>query len=166
MTDHTARFDKEPFEQIPHWLLMDTSISANALRIWLVLRKHRNYTTGECWPGRQRLAKLCGVSIKTVDRELPKLAEAGAITITKRRTAEGDADTNLYHVHWEQGGYTQGGDILTPRSDKIGRGGGVTESHKLIPMMNKEGVPRWIESMEDGPEHDAAYLAFLQGKLA
>lgn len=166
MENDTAQYDPEPFEMVPHWLLLDTSISANALRIWLVLRKHRNYKTGECWPGRKRLAVLCGVSLSTVTRELANLAKAGAITVTKRKTAEGDSDTNLYHVHWERGGLSTqstGGGVRKKRpSVKKGRGGGVTETPKLIPIDNKD-VPQSILTMDDGPEHNAAYLRFIKG---
>lgn len=164
VANDTAQYDPEPFEMVPHWLLMDTTVSATALRIWLVLRKHRNYQTGDCWPGRKRLSELCGVSVKTVDRELPRLAAVGAITITKRRTDNGDSDTNLYRVHWEPfGAIHRGGVNLTPPRDRKNPRGGVKKSPELIPIDNKD-VPLSILTMDDGPEHDAAYLAFLQGR--
>lgn len=167
MGNDTAQYDPDPFEMVPHWLLMDTSVSANAIRIWLVLRKHRNYQTGDCWPGRARLATLCGVSLSTVKREIANLARVGAITITRRKTTEGDSDTNLYHVHWEKGGLstvsTGGGVRKNPPRVRKSLGGGFTENPKLIPIDNKE-VPQSILTMDDGPEHDAAYLRFIKGQ--
>lgn len=164
MENDTAQYDPDPFEMVPHWLLLHTDLTGNAVRIWLVLRKHRNYSTGDCFPGRRKLAELCGVSVKTADRELPRLAAVGAITVTKRRTASGDSDTNLYHVHWEPFGVIhRGGVNLTPPRVRKNPRGGVTESPKLIPIKNKE-VPQSILTMDDGPEHDQAYLAFLKGQ--
>lgn len=167
MANDTAQYDPEPFEMIPHWLLLDSTLTANAKLIWLVLRKHRNYQTGNCWPGRARIAELCGVSLSTVKRELANLAKAGAITITPRKTAEGDSDTNLYHVHWERGGLstvsTRGGVRKNPPRVRKSLRGGFTEDRKLIPIENKE-VPQSILTMDDGPEHDAAYLRFIKGE--
>lgn len=166
MNDSTLRVDSTPFEQVPHWILFNENLSSNAVRIWLVLRKYRDWTTSQCYPGRKKLAELCQISVKTVDRELPNLEAVGAITVTKRRTANGDADTNLYHVHWEPyGDYPQGRVKLTLRGDRTPRRGGVTESHKHIPTMNTQGIPEWIDAMEDGPEHDAVFLAHQKGLI-
>lgn len=166
MGNDTAQFDPAPFEMIPHWLLLDTNLSANAIRIWLVLRSHANYQSGECWPGHKRLADLCGVSVSTVIRELRKLAAVGAVTISKRKTDAGGDASNLYHVHWEPFGvFHRGGVRKTQGGVRKRRRGGVTDTHELRPIENKD-VPLSILAMDDGPEHDAAYLAFLQGRLA
>jgi hypothetical protein len=162
MTDRIA-VDPEPFEMIPHWLLF-SDLSANALRIWLVLRKHRDWQTGMCHPGRRRLADLCHVSLSTVKRELVNLSRVGAITITRRKTESGEDDTNLYCIHWEPHGVIHRGSTKNPPRFTNNPGGGSQRATNKDPL-NKEVVPRWIEQLEDGPEHDAAYLAFLQGKL-
>jgi hypothetical protein len=156
-----AYVDPTPFECVPHWLLLDTSVTANALRVWLVLRKHRNYTTGECWPSRRRLATMCGMDVKTIQKCLSNLTEVGAVTIIGRRKKDGSRDSNLYHVHWDRWG--KNSSTVGAETDT---GVGSETVQELRPIMNKEGILRSIEAMEDGPEHDAAYLAFLKGKLA
>lgn len=160
MDQSSAYVDPTPFECVPHWLLMDTGISAVALRIWLILRKHRNYQTGEAWPGRRRIADQCGVSVKTVDRELANLASRGAITIRRRKRTDGGDDSNMYHIHWDKGGRKF---VSPPGTNGANRGGQKRPPNKY--PLNKE-VPAWIDEMEDGPEHAAAYAAWLKGKMS
>jgi hypothetical protein len=47
------------------------------------------------WPGQDRLARECGVSINTIRPALETLQTAGLVSITRR----GLNRTNLYHVH-------------------------------------------------------------------
>jgi DNA-binding transcriptional MocR family regulator len=47
------------------------------------------------WPGQDRLARDCGVSINTIRPALETLQAAGLVSITRR----GLNRTNLYHVH-------------------------------------------------------------------
>lgn len=166
MDKFSVKVDAEPFEMVPHWILFNTQLSANAILIWLILRKHRNWETGQCWPSRERIASLCGVSSRTVDRELPSLAAVGAITITKRKNEKGGDDSNLYTLHWEPFGVVhKGGDNLSQGGRQKVAKGGDRKSHELIPINNKEGIPEVLSRMEDGPEFDAAFLAYAKGQL-
>lgn len=54
---------------------------------------------GVCWPGVERLARDVRVSPRSVQRWLKELVNADALSIAPRRTANGDADTNQYHLH-------------------------------------------------------------------
>lgn len=103
MTNRTVIVEPENFECVPHWLLLDTQISANALRVYLVLRKHRDYDTGESWPGLSRIGELCGGwSADTVRRQIRELEAVGAVCVHPRFDEHGGQTSNLYHVHFTQ----------------------------------------------------------------
>lgn len=97
-----ATGEAEPFECVPHWLLFDARVSGNALRVYLVLRKHRDYDTGKAWPGLTRIAELVGLSVNSVRRLIRDLESVGAVTVTERYTPDGGQTSNLYYVHWEK----------------------------------------------------------------
>ena len=98
---HTTEITVErgPFEMVPHWLL-ESDVSAAAIRLYLVLRMHGN-ASGVSFPGRKRLAEVTRLGIKTIDRAKSELLEAGAMCWTRRHGENGDWTSNLYHVHWE-----------------------------------------------------------------
>jgi len=103
MTDSTSAsvtVDRGPFEMVPHWLL-DEDVSAQAIRLYLLMRRHGN-RDGTAFPGRRRLAEQMGASASTVDRAKADLIRVGALCETRRLSAEGDWTSNLYHVHWER----------------------------------------------------------------
>lgn len=106
MKDRTVEVQTEPFECVPHWLLFEADISANALRVYLILRKHRDYDTSECHPSRKRLARMAGgIAVSTLDRALSELVAAGAVTIKKRFRDDQDGGgqtSNGYRVHWDR----------------------------------------------------------------
>ena len=58
--------ERGPFEMIPHWLL-DAEVSALAIRLYLILRRHGD-AQAMSYPGRRRLAELTHASGKSVDR--------------------------------------------------------------------------------------------------
>ena len=114
---------------IPHWLLLDQRVSALAVRLYLVLRKHAD-AQGDCFPSRQRLADLLGVGIPTLDRARKQLIAVGAIEMRQRRAADDRWLTSLYRVYWEPGG---GNEIIpTPRNEMIPPGNesdALTQTH-------------------------------------
>lgn len=135
MNNRTVTVDQEPFECVPHWLLMDPNLTANALRVYLVLRKHRDYQTTECHPGRKKIAELASMSIKSVDRAVALLQDMGAITVTPRRREDGSPTSNLYHVHWEQGGGVKNDPTLATETTL----GVATETtHEQRPIFNED----------------------------
>lgn len=166
MDKFSVKVDPEPFEMLPHWILMHPDLTLRAKMIYVFLRKYRNYADGTCYPSRKTIADLCGLSTKTVDRELPTLVAVGAISITKRKTSEGDQDTNLYTVYWEPYGVIhRGRDSQSPPRVRDTPRGRDSQSHELRPINNKEGIPEVLSRMEDGPEFDAAFLAYAKGQL-
>jgi len=92
--------ERGPFEMIPHWLL-DSEVSAAAIRLYLILRQHGD-AKAICYPGRKRLAEAMRTGMKSVDRAKDELVYVGAICYTRRHSDSGDWTSNLYHVHWER----------------------------------------------------------------
>jgi DNA-binding transcriptional MocR family regulator len=106
MTDNNAviRSERVNFEMIPHWLLEEAkTLSPTSIVLYLMLKKFADYKTGECFPGRKRLASQMGVSVRTVGRSLKELENIGAIKITHRRYKDKkENDTNLYFICWNR----------------------------------------------------------------
>jgi hypothetical protein len=102
MTDDTSVVaERGPFEMVPHWLLHEPSVSALAVRLYMMLRQHAN-AQATCYPSRQRLAGLLGVSLPTLDKARDQLVEAGAVCMTRRRTEDERWLSTRYHVHWNR----------------------------------------------------------------
>lgn len=126
---------------IPHWLL-DEDVSAQAIRLYLVLRRHGD-RSGRCYPSRRRLGEQMGTSPSTVDRAKAELVAAGALCERQRDSEEGDYTSNEYHVHWDQRhncgertAHDEGcpaGDDTSPAHDDTGAPPVMNE---LIPTMN------------------------------
>jgi DNA-binding Lrp family transcriptional regulator len=106
MTDNNGslRAERVNFEMIPHWLLDEAKgISNTAIVLYLMLRKYADWKTGECYPGRKRLAEQMGISVRSVGRALKELETIGAIKITHRRYKDKkENDTNLYFICWNR----------------------------------------------------------------
>lgn len=90
------------FAIVPEWIL-DADISANAVRLYAVLRRYADQD-GACYPSRATLAGRLRVSRDTVDRAARELVDVGALEVEGRRTASGDRDSNLYRLHTLPGG--------------------------------------------------------------
>ena len=99
MTAGTIVVERGPFEMVPHWLLEQVEVSAHALRLWLVLRKHGDETRTS-FPGRKRLGEKLGVSKSTVSRAKDELSAVGAMCYRQRPSHDGDWASNEYHLHW------------------------------------------------------------------
>lgn len=97
--DSTVHVERGPFEMVPHWILFHPELSALAVRLYLALRRHAD-AKGDCFPSRQKLSRLLGVSVPTLDRARQQLVSAGAIEIRQRRGVDDRWLTSLYRVHW------------------------------------------------------------------
>jgi hypothetical protein len=60
---------------------MAASIGMNAFGVWIAIKSHADYNTGECWPGMRRLADLTGLSTGTVQKAIKTLIEARLLRI-------------------------------------------------------------------------------------
>ena len=72
----------------------DEKLTANEKYLYLAMSKYAN-KQGECYPSISTLAKVMGVSTRTVKRVLPKLEQSG--WVVKRNRYSGKMKTsNLY----------------------------------------------------------------------
>jgi len=71
----------------------EEKVRGGELAVWLALADHAS-ETGYCWPGVARLARKCGVDVRTVQRHLRSL-EGKGILHTK---IEGGRSTNGYYL--------------------------------------------------------------------
>ena len=51
-------------------------IGMNAFGVWLAIKSHSDYNTGECWPGMRRLSELTHMSLGAVQKSAQILLEA------------------------------------------------------------------------------------------
>jgi hypothetical protein len=85
------------FVIVPEWVLL-LPITATALRVYCVIRRHADSKTGECFPSRKLIATKARCSVATVDRCTKELAANGALIVRKRKNKSGDWSSNLYII--------------------------------------------------------------------
>lgn len=56
-------------------------IGMNAFGVWLAIKSHADYNTGQAWPGMRRLAELTGLSVGAVSNSVRALVEARLLRI-------------------------------------------------------------------------------------
>lgn len=77
-------------------------VSDRALRCYVGLQWWRNWQTGEAWPSRKLIARVCGAkSIDWVKRALRELEAAGVIAREYRASAHGRQGSNIYRFNAE-----------------------------------------------------------------
>jgi len=91
--------ERGSFEQIPHWILFHQGVTANGIRLYLILRSFA-MGKGYAFPSRRRLAEALGVSMPTLDAAKKCLIEVGAIEVEARISSNGDQTSNMYYVRW------------------------------------------------------------------
>jgi len=67
-----------PFSLVPEWVIQ-RDLSPTALKLYVVLARFADWSTGEAFPARETLAERMGCSPKTVDRAVKELEEAECI---------------------------------------------------------------------------------------
>jgi len=60
---------------------MAATIGMNAFGVWIAIKSHADYNTGECWPGMRRLGDLTGLSTGTVQKAVKTLIDAKLLRI-------------------------------------------------------------------------------------
>ena len=60
-------------------------IGANALTVWMAIKSHADFRTGEARPGVRRLMKVTGLASATVQKGLATLLDAHLLRIAKKR---------------------------------------------------------------------------------
>lgn len=56
-------------------------IGMNAFGVWLAIKSHADYNTGQAWPGMRRLAELTGLSLGSVSNSVRALVEAKLLRV-------------------------------------------------------------------------------------
>ncbi len=65
------------------------------------IANHHNGETGLCFPSINRLAKVCRMSRRSVEKHIADLAGLGLIQVTQRFRAEGGKTSNSYQCSQE-----------------------------------------------------------------
>ena len=90
---------KQKFTRIPKIEeLVGAGVPAYAIGTLCVLSDHANSKNGLCWPSMNRLARILGCSVRTVQRHLHALKEKGLIEFVERRRNKGRYSSYLYRV--------------------------------------------------------------------
>jgi hypothetical protein len=72
-----------PFSIVPEWVL-DRGLSPTALKLYIVMARFADWSTGMAFPSRDTLAERMGCSLKTVDRAVIELVAAECISKISR----------------------------------------------------------------------------------
>lgn len=147
------------FAMIPEWLL-DTPISARAVRVWCVLQRHADKQTKEARPGRHALARRARCSLSTLDRAIDELISVGAVTVEHRqRPGSQELDTNVYTLHMlgiVTGDDTSARDLSSPVTTPIAisddTSGGKVSSPETTPIVTGGEVTRVKNQSKNEPE--------------
>lgn len=84
-----------------------------AMKLVLLKLADRANDNGECWPGMESVAALCGLSARTLIRHIDKMEAMGLLYKSKRKDESGRQTTNLYTLNMDY----QPGDKLSPGDD-------------------------------------------------
>ena len=60
---------------------MAARIGMSAFGVWIAIKTHADYNTGECWPGMRRLAALTGLSLGAVSKCVRTLVDAKLLRV-------------------------------------------------------------------------------------
>jgi hypothetical protein len=77
------------------WALSESDLDRTAKLVGHVIAQHMD-PDGACFPGRQRLARLCSLSDRTVDAAARRLEAAGFLAV--QRTKGGNSRSNTYQA--------------------------------------------------------------------
>lgn len=79
------------------WVWTHKFGSPTAKLVMMAVAKHAD-EKGVCWPKVRTLAEFCGISARTVQRQLKEFEQAGLITIQKKYRADGGQTANVYCI--------------------------------------------------------------------
>ena len=135
----TVQFERVPFTMVPDSIVDDETLSCYAKLVYLVLRRHANFTTGEAFPSIPRIAQEMGrkpgkkparISPKTVKAALRELVETGWILAQPRYDEKTKRHlSTLYTVRLTRGG----GSATDPGVGTPGTQGGSARDSELHP---------------------------------
>ncbi len=88
--------DTGPFSIVPEWVTTST-LSHGAVRLYALLARYADYSTGEAWPSRATLALRLRMSTDSIDRLSKELQDLGAVEVIRRHDGS-RWKSNLYIV--------------------------------------------------------------------
>jgi hypothetical protein len=60
---------------------MAARIGMSSFGVWLAIKSHADYNTGECWPGMRRLGEVTGLSLGAVSKAVQTLIDARLLRV-------------------------------------------------------------------------------------
>jgi hypothetical protein len=88
--------------------LIQSGVPVEVIPTYCALADHANTKTGLCWPKMETLAQILNRSVRTVQRHLHLLKDAGLIEFVNRRRYKGRFGSYLYRVlHIQTTGHTR-----------------------------------------------------------
>jgi hypothetical protein len=88
------RFGKTHLEALER---LEDIKSKSVLSVYVALAAHAD-RSGRCWPAQDAIADAALVSVRTVQRSLPVLAECGLVEIDKRSSESGKTEVTHYRL--------------------------------------------------------------------
>lgn len=130
------------FSQVPEWVI-DADISDTAFRLYAVLLRYADKTTGKAYPGRATLAERIRKGTSAVDRALKDLTRIGAVKVVPRyQEGSSERRSNEYVVYKKQphkvASKTNTGGLKNEATvaSKTKRGVASKTTQRTIPTMN------------------------------
>lgn len=116
-------YQREPdtWSKVPHWLI-ESQVGDGPVRLYALMGKYAD-RNGEGYPSLGRLAEELGRNRKTIRNWVKQLQAVGAVDVYPRTTDDGDADSNLYHLHVTAPDQRRGGESTTPTPESTFQGG-------------------------------------------
>ena len=158
-----------PFVIVPWSLLDDDTLTAHDVLVYSTIARYADHATGVAWPSRKTVADQARCDIKTVDRCIVRLVQAGYLEKHKRQTVKGD-ESNVYVIHEivarqetlrpkARGGDSRGAGGGT----FVGLDGGTQTVRELEPIqLDSEDTSEWTPM----PDDIRAKLAETNGRKA
>lgn len=91
--------DQRLFTMVYYDFLESKLLNYYEKMIFIMLKKHAGKDTQKSYPSLATLSKETGISKRKVQNCLKHMKELGVIEIQRRKTENGDPDSNLYIVH-------------------------------------------------------------------
>lgn len=88
------------FDEVNRVLLIEGLTAPEKICLAVIARDH--HPERGAWPSLERLATLTGLSRRSVQDQIARLANKGLITVSKRRNERGHLPTNHYQLHLGQ----------------------------------------------------------------
>jgi len=117
---------------------MQSGVPTEAISTYCALADYSNNKTGLCWPKMETLAITLNRSVRTIQRHLHLLREAGVIEFVERRRHKGRFSSYLYKILFHA---TTGHGKRVERRRPIYKG---TKQYKNTPYSPPEKSSNWL----------------------